>query len=237
MQLLLSLSALDDPAAEEASIALLHEGGPAVAADQRCRAQRPSRRARSISWAALLKRPRLGPRHSGPRRARCFAGLAQCVMAEHRTANVKRLLDLAAAEPAGSWRQLAMLQGRHARRRGAEEGPAAASGEDALPRRPPESLATLAASDQKDVQDLAAKLDARLAWPGKPGVPAPPVIMPAHAPQQARFDKGKVIFTQHLCRLPSANGPWAGRPRPAAGRFRMGARPAAPPGRGSSSTG
>ncbi|MBK8036689.1 MAG: c-type cytochrome [Verrucomicrobiaceae bacterium] len=45
---------------------------------------------------------------------------------------------------------------------------------------------------------LASSLANRLVWPGKPGAPAPPVIIPLTETQTALFEKGKTIYAT-LC--------------------------------------
>src|SRR5690606_20867980 len=59
----------------------------------------------------------------------------------------------------------------------------------------PESLAALKKSvTSKSSTGEFAKISARLAWVGKPGAPKPPKIVPLTEAQQARFEKGKVIY-------------------------------------------
>jgi mono/diheme cytochrome c family protein len=47
-------------------------------------------------------------------------------------------------------------------------------------------------------EKLLAALEARIAWPGKPGAPEPPKIIPLTPEQTARFDKGRTVYTT-LC--------------------------------------
>ncbi|HEX2749655.1 MAG TPA: PVC-type heme-binding CxxCH protein [Verrucomicrobiales bacterium] len=54
---------------------------------------------------------------------------------------------------------------------------------------------SLAAAKQ---EKLMAALDARIAWPGKPGAPEPPKIIPLTAEQTAQFEKGRITYTT-LC--------------------------------------
>jgi mono/diheme cytochrome c family protein len=63
----------------------------------------------------------------------------------------------------------------------------------------PASVKTLekAMSDKLSAK-LFASVEARLAWPGKPGAPAPPVIKPLTETQTALFEKGKTIYAT-LC--------------------------------------
>jgi mono/diheme cytochrome c family protein len=62
--------------------------------------------------------------------------------------------------------------------------------------REPEALGTLkqALTDRASAK-LLTSVTARVAWPGKPGAPAPPKIVPLNEAQTALFEKGKVIYT------------------------------------------
>jgi mono/diheme cytochrome c family protein len=125
-----------------------------------------------------------------------LGALAQAVMNERRTARVKKLLELIVAEPANSPAQVAMLNGA--------SGTAKINGRNPPKRKilyleaeAPE-LAALAATADARAKPLVAGLDARVAWPGKPGVPPPPVIVPLTAQEQKLFDTGKTVYTT-LC--------------------------------------
>jgi mono/diheme cytochrome c family protein len=45
---------------------------------------------------------------------------------------------------------------------------------------------------------MASRLDKTLAWPDKPGVPPPPVVVPLTPAQQGQFEHGKQIYT-NIC--------------------------------------
>ena len=71
----------------------------------------------------------------------------------------------------------------------------------------PQGLASLrqaltAAKQEK----LIAALDARIAWPGKPGAPEPPKIIPLNPAQTARFEKGRIIYTTLCAACHQAHG-------------------------------
>jgi mono/diheme cytochrome c family protein/glucose/arabinose dehydrogenase len=133
-----------------------------------------------------------------------LGALAQAVMNERRSARVKKLLELIVAEPANAPSQVAMLNGA--------AGMAKING-----RNPPKhkilyleaeapELAALAA--KADAKPLVAGLDARVAWPGKPGVPPPPVIVPLTAQEQQLFDTGKTVYATlcAACHQPTGTG-------------------------------
>lgn len=125
-------------------------------------------------------------------RAQVLSALARCVLAERRADAVNQLLQIT-AEQIGSaaWRRAALL-------RAVELRPVAPT--RSLPRliylnAEPPSLAALLNSDDDATRRFATTLAKRLAWPGKPGVPPPPKVVPLTSSQQALFDRGRQIFT------------------------------------------
>jgi mono/diheme cytochrome c family protein len=132
--------------------------------------------------------------------------LANCVMNERRSARVPRLLDLAAKQTPGSLRYLALLNGM--------AGTPLDKKSKAVPRKllylesQPASLTALKSGADKNSKKLVATVDTALAWPGKPGVPPPPVVVPLTAEQQTRYDQGKVIYAGlcGACHQPSGTG-------------------------------
>ena len=132
------------------------------------------------------------------------SALASAVMNERRSARVKKLLTLLAAQPANSPVQLAMLDGA--------SGKTAAKGAPKykllyLDSEAPE-LAQLTASADAKAKPLLAMLDARIAWAGKPGVPPPPVVKPLSPAEQALFAKGKEVYSTlcTACHQPNGQG-------------------------------
>ncbi len=131
-----------------------------------------------------------------------LSALASAVLNERRAARVKKLLTMIAAQPAGSPAQVAMLQG--------------ASGKNApkgspkvkllyLDAEAPE-LSKLAAAADGKTKPFVAALDARIAWPGKHGVPPPPVVVPLTAAEQQLFDTGKQVYSTLCTACHQANG-------------------------------
>ncbi|MES2594319.1 MAG: c-type cytochrome [Verrucomicrobiota bacterium] len=108
----------------------------------------------------------------------------------------EEMLELAAAQPAAGAFQAAAIKGL------------SVSGGDPKTKAPvkllwldaePASLKTLkAAMSDKNSAKLFSSVEARLAWPGKPGAPKPPVIKPLTEAQTALFEKGKTIYST-LC--------------------------------------
>lgn len=106
------------------------------------------------------------------------------------------MLELAAAQPQGGAVQIAAIKGL------------ATSGTDPKSKTPPKLLwldaepATLktlkAAMTDKTSAKLFTSVEARLAWPGKPGAPPPPKIVPLNEAQTALYEKGKTIYVT-LC--------------------------------------
>lgn len=106
------------------------------------------------------------------------------------------MLELAAAQPQGGAVQIAAIKGL------------ATSSTDPKSKTPPKLLwldaepATLktlkAAMTDKTSAKLFTSVEARLAWPGKPGAPPPPKIVPLNEAQTALHEKGKTIYAT-LC--------------------------------------
>jgi mono/diheme cytochrome c family protein/glucose/arabinose dehydrogenase len=210
LQLALTLSAVPVPPAQEALGDLLtHPDGtaPELMRD----AALSGLRGRELEFAgSLLERPDWSDHHS--ERAATLTALARCVMAERRPPRVRALLDLVADEPSGAWRQVALLEGMspalHPSATDDERKQAAARVKLVYLDGQPESLRALLGGTDTAVRALAERLDARLAWPGKPGVPPPPKVAPLTADQQARFERGREVFanTCAACHQPGGQG-------------------------------
>ncbi len=132
------------------------------------------------------------------------SALSSAVMNERRSARVKKLLVLIAAQPANSPAQLAMLEG--------------ASGKNA-PKNAPKfkllyleseapELAKLSTSADGKAKPLLALLDTRVAWAGKPGVPPPPVVKPLSPGEQKLFATGQQVYSTlcTACHQPNGQG-------------------------------
>lgn len=100
----------------------------------------------------------------------------------------EEMLDLAAAQPQAGPVQVAAIKGL------------ATSDSKTKPKllwldAEPASLKTLkAAMTDKSSAKLFSNVAARLAWPGKPGAPTPPKIVPLTEAQTALFEKGKTVY-------------------------------------------
>jgi glucose/arabinose dehydrogenase/mono/diheme cytochrome c family protein len=133
-----------------------------------------------------------------------LSGLAQAVMAERRATRVEKLLQVIADQSSGSPEQLALLSGAGGK-------PPSKDGPKVkllyLDKRP-SALTTLEQQPDAKVKPLLATLDARLAWPGKKGVPPPPVIKPLTEPEQKLFEVGKQTYTMlcAACHQPNGQG-------------------------------
>ncbi len=139
-----------------------------------------------------------------PAPADVLGALSQAVMNERRSAHVKTLLTLIAAQTANSPNQIAMLEG--------------AAGKSASKNAPKakilyldseaSELAALAKGANGKAKPLVAAVDARVAWPNKPGVPPPPVIVPLTAEQQKLFEVGRTVYTTlcTACHQPTGTG-------------------------------
>lgn len=107
----------------------------------------------------------------------------------------EEMLELASTQPQGGPFQVAVIKGLSTSGDSKSKAPAKLLWLDAEPA----SLKTLkAAMSDKMSAKLFTAVAARLAWPGKPGAPAPPVIKPLTEAQTALFEKGKTIYAT-LC--------------------------------------
>jgi len=106
------------------------------------------------------------------------------------------MLELATAQTQGGAMQAAIIKGL------------ASNGGDPKSKTPakllwldaePTSLKALkSVMGDKAGAKLFASVEARLAWPGKPGAPPPPKIVPLNEAQTALFEKGKTVYAT-LC--------------------------------------
>ncbi len=202
VQLALQLSAQNTAEAQQAVFALLKKGGSPLLNE----AIVSGLRGRELEFIqALLKEP------AGDKDTSVASGLLQmlagCVMNERRGVRVSQLLELAANQTLESPRQIALLNGM--------AGTPLDKAAKAQPRKmlyleaQPGTLVALtntikSASSKK----LLATIDKALAWPDKPGVPPPPVIVPLTVEQQALADKGKIIYAGlcAACHQPTGAG-------------------------------
>ena len=202
LELAAQLSAQSTPEARQAVFALLKAGGSPLLNE----AIVSGLRTREIDFLeAILKEP--PGKKDDIATSGILASLANCVMNGRRAAAASRLLDLAAAQPKGP-RLSSMLSGMAG----------IPLDKKAKPQQrkllyleaQPKALADLAAivDKDKDAKKLLTSVDKSLAWPGKPGVPPPPVVIPLTAPQQALYDKGKLIFAGlcAACHQPTGTG-------------------------------
>ncbi|MBX7208148.1 MAG: c-type cytochrome [Verrucomicrobiaceae bacterium] len=197
------VSAQAGPEAQQAVLALLKKGGSTLLND----AIATGARGRELEvLEALMAEP------AGKTDALTSSGLPQmlanCVMNERRGARVTRLLDLTAKQATGSARLAALLNGM--------AGIPVDKKSKPVPRKllyleaQPASLTALAKVTKGDTatKKLVNAIDASLAWPGKPGVPPPPKIVPLTAEQQAQFEQGKMIYAGlcAACHQPTGTG-------------------------------
>jgi glucose/arabinose dehydrogenase/mono/diheme cytochrome c family protein len=132
-------------------------------------------------------------------------GLSQAILAERRKDRVKKLLELIVAQPVESPFRLAMLTGASGKASLSKSG---VSTRLLYLESAPGELETLKGEAAAPVAGLVKALDARLAWPGKPGVPPPPVVKPLNASELALFETGKGVYNTLCvgCHQPSGTG-------------------------------
>jgi glucose/arabinose dehydrogenase/mono/diheme cytochrome c family protein len=123
-----------------------------------------------------------------------FEALANLVAMANKAQPLEDMLALASQQPKGSPAQTTILKGLAVNSSGG-------SSKSGVPvklvwlEREPETLGTLKqALTDKASAKLLANVSSRIAWPGKPGAPPPPKIVPLTDAQTALFEKGKVTY-------------------------------------------
>ncbi len=212
VQLALQLSAQSSPEALGAVLKLLKTGGSPLLND----AIACGGRGHELEYLEeLLKDP--AGKDDKLAKSGLLKMLAGCVMSERRSARVSRLLELTAAQAPDSLRQLALANG-------IAGIPSDGKGKvqprkllylDARPdaltmlKTKARSLSKLhvnvSTGDRKSLMEL---IDGAIAWPGKPGVPPPPVVVPLTADQQKLYDNGRLLYAGlcAACHQPTGAG-------------------------------
>lgn len=212
VQLALQLSSQSGAEAQAAVLKLLKAGGSPLLND----AIASGGRGHELEYLEELLREPAG-KDDKLAKSGLLKMLAGCVMNERRSARVAELLELTAAQAPDSPRQMALVKG-------IAGVPGDGKGR-VQPRKPlylescPDALTTLrskARSPSKmhvnvstgDRKTLMELIDAAIAWPGKPGVPPPPVIVPLTAAQQKLYDDGRLIYAGlcAACHQPTGTG-------------------------------
>ncbi len=200
LQLAAQLSQQQTPQAQQAVRDLLAQGGSTLLLDVVVSGMR-SRELEMLQW---LLEQRAAKSKDELVSSGILQMLANCVMTERRSERVAKLLDIVAAQ--SSARQLAMIKG-------IAGAPVDTSKKfKPQPRKllylkeEPAALKTIAAA--KIDKALLKAIDASIAWPGKPGVPPPPVIKPLTASEQKLFDQGKLLYAGlcGACHQPTGTG-------------------------------
>jgi mono/diheme cytochrome c family protein len=134
-----------------------------------------------------------------------FGTLAGTVMKERRGPKIARLIELAAAQKAGSSRQIGILNGMAGKSSAKASAKGAPAGNLIKLEAAPAGLATLQAEPK--AKALTAKIERQLTWPGKPGAVEVKVV-PLTPEQQALAAKGKVTYTTlcGVCHQPTGAG-------------------------------
>lgn len=210
-QLALQLSGLSFPGAREAALKLLAAGGSPLLND----AIACGSRAHELEFLELILGgdPAIAATATKSGLLRTLAG---CVMTERRSARVAKLFDLAAAQSAESPALVALVQGiagiaesnakpKPRKLLYLDAQPGALAKLESAAGAQLRKTVTTASGDKPTLLELAA---GSVAWPGKSGVPAPPVVTPLTAPQQELFEKGKVIYSTlcSACHQPGGTG-------------------------------
>jgi glucose/arabinose dehydrogenase/mono/diheme cytochrome c family protein len=181
-QLAIKLTSLNLPEADAAAAKLLaqHAGNTLIR-----EGTLTGLRGREAAFAKLLSK------ENGATIAPVLQALAGLIAMANKTQPFAELVDLAASLPKGDAAQRAIVKGLGAKADAKSKIPAKLLW---LDQEPPALAQLQKLAGPKDFALVAA----RLAWPGKPGAPTPPKIVPLTAEQTALYEKGKIIYTT-LC--------------------------------------
>jgi mono/diheme cytochrome c family protein/glucose/arabinose dehydrogenase len=127
---------------------------------------------------------------------------------------VVQLLDLIAKQPTANWRQLALLDGfppppdaakKLTRRQQRQQLP---KPRPVVLESAPAELLALARSDNDEVKDKLDDVLRIVHWPGQPGYKPPPPPRPLTPAEQARFERGRIVYSQTCaaCHKPDGQG-------------------------------
>ncbi|TLD72503.1 c-type cytochrome [Phragmitibacter flavus] len=128
--------------------------------------------------------------------------LAKLVASANKAGPFEELLTLASSQPVAGAAQIALLKGLAELPKDKKlikliwfEGE-------------PASIKSMSAAfaKQKSGKKFLSSIDQRIAWPGKPGAPPPPKIVPLTAAQQEQFEKGKMLYTINCAACHQAHG-------------------------------
>ena len=196
LQLAYSFSAHPGPEFEAALLKLVQKGGSVLLAE----AVVTGLRGRELEFLEMSLNAEAA-QDAAVEKSGLFRLLAECVMKERRAGRIARLIELTGAQPAGG-RQTALLQTIAGKPLAKGAQPKLIYLEAA-----PAALAKLEANADPKLKSLLARVDAQLAWPGKPGVPPPPVVKPLEPAEQALFEKGKALYALcGACHQPNGAG-------------------------------
>ncbi|MSU35895.1 MAG: c-type cytochrome [Pedosphaera sp.] len=204
LQLLMTLGEIATPAADTISKILLMNGPPS---QLRFDATISGLRGRELEFLeSLVGDPICST--TKQEHAPLLFGLAKCVTHEAMPQRVERLLELTANLKPGDWQQIAILDGVVATqpiapKSGTMIRPLALNSE-------PRSLAVIAGSGDRRLQERAGRLLALISWPGKAAStnPPPAAVPELTAVQQASQLRGKELYTTvcGACHQPHGNG-------------------------------
>lgn len=203
VQLAVQLSAQSSAEAKDAVLALLKKGGSTLLND----AIVSGARGREIDLLEALMAAPVGKKEKDDLvTSGLLQMLANCVMSERRSAHIESLLNIIGKQVGGNARQVALLNGAAGIPLDKKNKP--------VPRKllyldaQPAALKALQAKPDKDTRKLVGMIDAALAWPGKPGVPPPPVVIPLTAEEQTRYEQGKTLYAGlcAACHQPTGTG-------------------------------
>ena len=202
VQVALTLSGVDSPAATKALVPLARDHGGDQAIRDAIISGMPAREGKFI--AALIADQGMA-KENGDRR-KILGDLAKCVIIAGRRTPVNNLLALIGKKSTSNWQKTAILVGMTPQKIKSTKGlPPVRQKKIHLPEEP-KALAALKKIKNKSVSTALRKLDEVLLWPNKPGVKPEPPVRPLTDEEKILFATGKDLYNMTCGACHQAHG-------------------------------
>ena len=190
LQLALTLSGVNAPAATSALVKLARENAGSAAIRDAIISGMPGR---EYDFIAALAKDQAFARQD-KNREKLLGELAKCVIIQGRRDPVNDLLALVGADATPDWQKTALIVGMTPAKIKSTKGLPPVKQKKVRLAEEPAAFAALKNLKTRSVRNALAKLDEVLIWPGKPGVKPEPPVRPLNDEEQAIFATGKQLY-------------------------------------------
>jgi len=190
LQVALSLSAVDAPAATKALVQIARDNAGDRAIRDAIISGMPGREYDFI--AALAKDKSFAKQNKD--RERLLGELAKCVIIQGRRDPVNDLIALIGAKSTADWQKTALIVGMTPVKVKSTKGLPPVKQKKVRLSEEPAAFAALKKIKSRSVRNALNKLDEVLIWPGKPGVKPEPPVRPLTADEKVLFATGKQLY-------------------------------------------